>query len=182
MLKVSENPPILSPWVQSLTELSGDWWVAHTKARNEKAFAWDLHNLRIGYFLPLYRRIKISGGKKRRVLMPLFPSYVFFCGDAEARYRALTTGRLCQTIEVIDREEFVRELSQFERVLAHEPHLQPYPSTPVGRACRITSGVLRGVEGVVVKVGRASKVFLKVNVLARGALLEIDSDLVEVIC
>ena len=33
MLKLSDNPAILTPEVQSLTELSGTWWVAHTKAR-----------------------------------------------------------------------------------------------------------------------------------------------------
>jgi len=33
MLKLSENPVILTPEVQSVAELSGTWWVAHTKAR-----------------------------------------------------------------------------------------------------------------------------------------------------
>ena len=33
MLKLSENPAILTPEVQSVAELSGTWWVAHTKAR-----------------------------------------------------------------------------------------------------------------------------------------------------
>ena len=33
MLKLSENPAILTPEVHSLAELSGTWWVAHTKAR-----------------------------------------------------------------------------------------------------------------------------------------------------
>ena len=33
MLRLSDNPAILTPEVQSVTELSGTWWVAHTKAR-----------------------------------------------------------------------------------------------------------------------------------------------------
>jgi len=43
MRKFSDNPPILSPGVDSLTELTGQWCVAHTRARFEKAFAWELH-------------------------------------------------------------------------------------------------------------------------------------------
>ena len=33
MLRLSDNPTILTPKVESLTELSGAWWVTHTKAR-----------------------------------------------------------------------------------------------------------------------------------------------------
>jgi len=72
MLKLSENPAILTPEVQSLVELGGTWWVAHTKARFEKAFAWDMSNRGIGYFLPMREKIIFSGGRKRRVMAPLF--------------------------------------------------------------------------------------------------------------
>ena len=73
MLKVSENPPRMHPGAGTLTDLAGTWWVAHTKARSEKALAWDLLRRDIGYFLPLLGRVRFSGGRKRRVLMPLFP-------------------------------------------------------------------------------------------------------------
>jgi len=33
MLRLSDNPAILTPEVQSIIELSGTRWVAHTKAR-----------------------------------------------------------------------------------------------------------------------------------------------------
>ena len=33
MLRLSDNPAILTPEAQTVTELSGTWWVAHTEAR-----------------------------------------------------------------------------------------------------------------------------------------------------
>jgi len=33
MLRLSDNPAILTPEVKSLTKLSGTWWVTHKKAR-----------------------------------------------------------------------------------------------------------------------------------------------------
>ena len=33
MFRLSDNPAILTSEVQAMTELSGTWWVAHTKAR-----------------------------------------------------------------------------------------------------------------------------------------------------
>jgi hypothetical protein len=36
--------------------LEGQWWVAHTRARNEKAFARDLERMRILSYLPLRKK------------------------------------------------------------------------------------------------------------------------------
>ena len=86
MLKLADNPPTLHPaTIASLRALPRTWAVAHTKARNEKAFAWDLVNRDIPYFLPMMQRVRFSGGRRRRVLLPLFPSYVFICGDPSTR-------------------------------------------------------------------------------------------------
>src|ERR1700733_5277722 len=99
MLHPSDNPPILNPEGGIIAAPGQRWFVAHTKARFEKIFAWDLHAKHIAYFLPLIDRLSVSGGKKRKSLIPLFPSYVFFRGDEMGRYAHTTTGRLCRGIE-----------------------------------------------------------------------------------
>lgn len=180
MLKFAENPPTLSPRSSTLTELSGRWWVAHTKARFEKALAWDLLRRGIGYFLPLMETARISGGRKRRLLLPLFPSYVFICGTAEDRSTAMRTDRICQTLEVVDQEGLITELAAIEKVL-REASLDPYPHPPLGQHCRITDGAFKGVEGIVVRNHGATRIVLKVSVIALGASLEIDSDLIQAV-
>ncbi len=178
MLKVSENPPTLSPGFETLTQLAGRWWVAHTKARFEKALAWDLARRRIGYFLPLAQRVCFSGGRKRRVLLPFFPSYVFLCGSAEDRYAAMRTDRIARTLEVIDQAGLVAELAAIERVL-WQATLEPYPSFPVGQRCRIVAGAFAGVEGIVIRQQSSTRIVLKVSAIAMGASMEIDPDLLE---
>jgi len=179
MMKLSDNPPILSPGVDSLTELSGRWWLAHTKARFEKVFAWELHCRDIGYFLPMVERIRVYGGKKQPVILPLFTSYVFFCGNEKDHYIAMTTNRLCQTIEVIDQENLIAELVGIERALAGKVELDPYPFAAVGERCRITAGTLKGIEGVVVERTKKARFILQVDILGQGAVMEIDGDLLE---
>ena len=181
MLKLSDNPPILSPLAESLEELTGRWWVAHTKSRCEKAFAWELTDRGIGYFLPLIEQVRISGGKRRQVLHPLFGGYVFFCGDEEDRYRALTTNRLCSTIEVSDQKGLLAELTAIEKALAGKAQLDPYPSLAVGRRCRIRVGAFQGLEGVVVRRDKLTRIVLQVSILGQGAAMEIDADLLEVL-
>ncbi len=179
MLKVSENPPMLPPGCSGLGELQGAWWVAHTRARFEKAFAWDLLHRGVGYFLPLLEHTKISGGKKRRVLAPLFASYVFFCGSDEDRYWAMTTNRLCQTIRVTDPEKFLRELSAIQKALSGKAMLDPYPFAAVGKRCRIKGGPFQGTEGTVIRRGKTWRLVLEVSMLGQGAAMEVDADLLE---
>ncbi len=131
---------MLSPLVESVYDLKGRWWVAHTKARFEKAFAWDLIAWGIGYFLPMLERVRFSGGKKRRVMLPLFNSYVFFNGTEENRVEALTTNRLCRTIEVVGQKTLVRELSMIQRAVQGAISLDLYPFAVEGERCRIISG------------------------------------------
>jgi len=179
MLKLSENPPALSPGVDSLTELEGRWYVAHARARAEKALAWDLHTRGISYFLPMVERVRKSGGRNRRVLLPLFSPYVFFCGDSDDRYAAMTTNRICQVIEVADRQRFVTELAAIEQALNGKAELDLYPHIAVGQRCRVTAGPLDGVEGIVIQRLDKARFVLQVNFISTGAVLEVDADILE---
>jgi transcriptional antiterminator RfaH len=180
VLKLSDNPPALSlGQATSLSELPGTWWVAHTKARFEKAFAFDLLARDIHYFLPYMERVRFSGGRNRRVLLPLFSSYVFFAGDDEARVRAIATGRLCQVIPVRDQAQFVGEITAIAQAMRGGVSLSPYPDLPVGQRCRVTAGPLEDFEGVVVRQAATARLVLQVRMLGQGALVEIDAGLLE---
>jgi transcription antitermination factor NusG len=180
VLKLNKKDPPMSPEGKpSVTDLVGNWWVGHTKARTEKAFAWDMISAGVGYFLPMVKRVTFTGGRKRHFMQPLFPGYVFFCGDEKARYAALSTKRLCQAIEVFDRAHLIDELSSIERVIKFGMALEFYPFAVVGKRCRVTKGPLQGTEGVVIRRDNSTRFVLEVSVLGKGASLEIDADLLE---
>jgi transcription antitermination factor NusG len=179
MLTFSDNPPALSPGLGLISQAPGPWWVAHTKARFEKAFAADLLVRNIAYFVPMLERVRVSGGRRRRAMMPLFPSYVFFSGDAETRYRALSTGRLCQVLRVADQTQLIGELTELQQALDSRAALDPYPQAAIGRRCRIKAGPFRGLEGTVVRWNGRTRIVLEVGMLGRGAAMEIDADLLE---
>jgi transcriptional antiterminator RfaH len=180
MLSLSENPSILTPEVESLTKLSGTWWIAYTRPRFEKAFARDLCSLGIGYFLPMYEKTIFSGGRNRRLMSPLFTSYVFFCGSEQERYMAMRTNRLCYTMDVVNQEQLIEELAGIESALLSKAVIDAYPGLPIGSRCRIISGPMENIEGVIVerKCARARMV-IEVTILTQGALVEIDADLLE---
>jgi len=179
MLKAAENPPMLLPGVQAVGELRGPWWVSHTRPRFEKAFAWDLAERHVAYFLPMVERITFSGGRKRRVKLPLFPSYVFVCGSEEDRRKSLQTDRLCRTIPVGDQSRLRNELVQLERALAANAPLDLYPFAAVGRRCRVRGGALVGVEGVVAERLGVTRLVLEVRTLGQAVAVTLETDLLE---
>lgn len=179
MLKLADNPPMLGLDEAPLDQWLGTWWVAHTKSRFEKAFAWDLRGAGVPYYLPLYQRLTVSGGRKRKVLAPLFPGYVFFCGSADDRYTAMTTNRLCQTIDVPDQAQLRQELADLQKALEAKAGIDPYPHAAVGRRCRVRCGPFQGLEGVVIQRNGVARLVLEVSILGQGAALEVDTDLVD---
>jgi len=179
VLKLAQNPPVLTPKVGSLTDLQGRWWVAHTKARNEKALAWDLLRRDIGYFLPMRERVRFSGGRKRRVILPLFSSYLFFCGTENDRYAVMTTNRVCRTLEAVDQGRLIDELAAIEKALTGKAGLDPYPLPAIGQRCRIVAGPFEGIQGVVVQLSRHARLVLGVDLLRQAVEMEIEADLLE---
>ena len=178
MLKLDDNPPVTHP-ERPLAEIAGRWFVGHTKARFEKAFAWDLLRADVAYFLPMVEKVSFSGGRKRRGMMPLFAGYVFFAGDDETRLTAMKTNRFCQVIPAPDQAGLLLELSSLQKALESKAMLDPYPYAAVGRRCRITAGPFEGVEGIVVQRPGICKLVLQVSMLGQGAAMEIDAAVVE---
>ncbi len=180
MLKLSDNPAIIFPDdCLNGDENTGLWWVAHTKARNEKALAWQLLKMEITYFLPLVEKTSIKGKRKFKSLLPLFGGYLFFCGDDEDRYKALTTNRIANVIPVADQESFVSQLRDVYTALTCGAEVDPFPSVVEGKRCVVTSGPLRGVEGIVEKKESVTRILLKVDILGQSAAVTIDPAFLE---
>ncbi|MGC4030171.1 MAG: hypothetical protein QM754_00275 [Tepidisphaeraceae bacterium] len=123
---------------------------------------------------------RISGGRRRTTLIPLFPSYVFFAGDSGARLEVLTTQRVVNTIPIPQQSTFVDEITGLHSALLVRDDLVMYPHVAVGRRCRVGRGPMRGIEGVIVQDDDITRIVLAVSILGRGACLEISaSDLEE---
>jgi len=181
LLKVSENPPIIWPEAESISDFEGEWWVAHTKSRNEKALAHDLIRRNICYFLPMTWKVRRKSRRTIKSLLPLFSGYLFFCGNEDERSELWRTDRVANLIEVKDQHKFLKELLQIERALRAGAPLIPYKYIKTGQKCRVMAGPLLGLQGVVVKVRGSTRLVLQVDMLGQAASVEIDIDMIEVV-
>lgn len=178
MLKPSENPPIIWPEEKSVSEFNGTWWVAHTKSRNEKALAWQLVD-NVPYFLPMHWKMSKSRGRTIRSLLPLFPGYLFFCGDENKRLEVLKTNRTANILLVENQTRLVQELLPIETLLKLNKPVLPHQYIEVGQRCKVIAGPLMGTEGIVVQTPKETRLVLQVDMLGQAASVEIAHDMIE---
>jgi len=161
LLKESENPPTSWPEGESINDFAGQWWVAHTKSRNEKALANELVRKDISYFLPL------------------FSGYLFFCGDERQRIELLKTNRVANLIDVKDQQRLLGELLQIEQAVEAGVDLTPHEYIKKGQRCRVLTGSLAGLQGIVIRTKTTARLVLQVDMLGQAASVEIDTDMIE---
>jgi hypothetical protein len=133
---------------------------------------------KIGYFLPLIRRMHWRGGAKRTFHVPLFTSYVFFCGSREERAEALGSDRLWRVIDVADQSNLIRELSHLHLALGTSESIERCQIRR-GQKCRVNGGPLEGFSGLVLEDRKVTRLVLQISILGQGFSLEIDRDLLE---
>jgi len=181
LLKVTENPPIIWPEVESIRDFNGQWWVAHTKSRNEKALAHDLIRRNICYFLPMSWKVRRKSRRTIRSLLPLFSGYLFFCGNEDEKTELWRTDRVANLIEVKDQQKLLKELIQIEQALRAGAPLIPHKYIKTGQMCRVIAGPLLGLQGIVVRTKGAMRLVLQVDMLGQAASVEIDIDMIEAV-
>ena len=179
MLRLCDNPPMTHPEGIRLSEVTGPWHVACTKARREKGLARGLIGAGTAYFLPMVERVSVIRRRRFKALVPLFGGYVFFAGDEQARWQVLDSDHVARVLIVVDQEGFISELSQIEQALAAGARLDPFPFIRRGSRCRVRCGALAGLEGVVSVRRSMTRLVLQVEMLGQGAALEIDASLLE---
>ena len=163
------------------TGLPGRWYVAHTKPRQEKILAASLTRFGIDNYLPLNRRVTKSPATRRlsRSWVPVFPGYLFFNGTDEQRYRALTTNRIANVLEVANQNQLIAELTNVHFLLNSTSEFSVQTRLKAGQWGRIIAGPLGGIEGVVSEYAGGIRLTMNVTILGQAVCVEVDADNVE---
>src|SRR5438552_8272067 len=94
------------------------WWVAHTRPRQEKCLARQLHRRGVPFFLPLVSRRRRLRGRLLTSYVPLFAGYVFVFGDRAERLGILSTNRVIRLLDVPDQDKLWCDLAQVKQLIA----------------------------------------------------------------
>ncbi|MFH1760718.1 MAG: transcription termination/antitermination NusG family protein [bacterium] len=178
MYRVKDNPDSRFPAGRSLEDDLGKWMIAHLRSRREKAFALELADKQIGYFLPLFERrvLRCDTGKVRKTINPLFPGYIAFVNDGQEHRIIATSKHVANIIKIPNQPDFVKELIQVQRVLDENIELKTHEELYPGTRVRILYGPLSGIEGVVITHDKKSRLVLGVEMFGQSVSMNIDEN------
>ncbi len=142
-----------------------DWYVLHTKPRAEKKVAQWLGFYKYFCHLPLTMHIRKTQRRKVKVLLPLFPGYVFSRLLPEERINILKTNLIAKTIPVQHPRLMIHQLRQIRKATSRVPDVKVVHSFRKGQLVRVTAGVMRGVEGYVKRDGPNATLCINVDIL-----------------
>jgi transcription antitermination factor NusG len=159
------------------------WFAASTTPRHEKRVFELLVERQVEAFLPRYRKAA-QWKKSRPVLLelPLFPTYVFVRITRQARSAVLSLPGVHSIIgsskdpwPIPDCEiEALRSGLQTQKV-------EPHPYLKEGERVRVKSGLMAGVEGILVRKKSELRMVLTLDAIMRSVAVEVDADDLELI-
>jgi transcription antitermination factor NusG len=145
------------------------WWVLHTKPRQEKSLARQLHGQGIPYYLPLVQKRLRVRNRLQTSYHPLFGGYLFLLADADERLAALATQRIVRVLEVPDQNGLWCDLAQIQRLIRSGVPIVPEDRLAPGTLVEIRTGPLAGLRGKIQACASRRRFVVEVNFIHRGA-------------
>lgn len=160
---------------------SGDWHAIYTRHQHERSVALHLQQLGIEVFLPLYRETHRWSDRRKQVVLPLIPCYVFFSGGLQQRLQILNTPGVCSLVSSGGKIAVIPlvELQALQRTMSSNLPVRPHPFVQAGDRIRVRSGPLAGLEGIVIRVKDSLRIVLSIQTLCRSVAVEVDEAAVD---
>lgn len=157
-----------------------NWYVAYTCSRHEKYLAGQCEQHGITSFLPLYAVQRQWKQRSARVLLPLFPSYVFVRMALAERFRVLALPGMVSLVSfkglpTVIPDAQIEALKQAVTLGRAEPcaYLQS------GKRVRVTAGPLVGLEGIIQEVKDNVRVIVSFEWMNRSVSVSLEATEVE---
>ncbi len=177
------NVPLLKPEIDlypdslltDSTVCAKPWWAMYTLARQEKKLMRSLVELEIPFYGPtVARRYRAPNGRLRTSIEPLFPNYVFVCGEEASRYRAVCTGTISRWMPINSPQELLADLLQIRNLIATNAPLTPERKLEPNQRVRVKSGAFKGFEGSVIRRENEVRLLVYVRYMGQGASVALD--------
>lgn len=158
-----------------------NWFVAHTRPRQEKKLKAHCERNGIPATLPCYKTRHKYRGKTVAFDKPLFPGYVFLQLQSAQISSTRQNDHVANLLEVVDQETLARQLEEIILALDSDLEVRLAPSIGEGMRVRIKSGPLQGVEGWVEQRHGPSVVLLRLDFISQAAAVKLDADILEIV-
>lgn len=174
------QPPDATPATDPAPALAvadgeGRWVVLKTRPRCEKRVEHHCRTLGLTVYLPLRAKTHHYGARVRAFSSPLFPGYLFCVMSPDQRIAILESKRVARILEAADQGELVRQLNHIATALKSEEFVDVMPFLEQGRRVVVTSGRLKGVEGIVQHLKGKTRVVINIEMIQQAVAVEVNA-------
>jgi transcriptional antiterminator RfaH len=155
------------------------WWAVYTRSRMEKSLGRQLLAMKVPFYLPLIPKTTRIAGRAVKSLLPLFGGYLFMYGTDAERVETLATDRVAHMFSSPDVDEMTQDLRSVRALIESGVPLTPEGRLQPGQRVRVKSGLLMGMEGVVLSRRGEERLLVAVNFLQQGVSIQISDYQVE---
>ncbi len=156
------------------------WYVLFVRSNQERQVAHRLHERGVEHLLPSYSSIRQWKDRRVKLELPLFPGYVFVRLPLCERMQALTVPNV---VSLIGRKDAPSSVSEEEIAWIRNASLsgraEPYPHLAAGDRVMITSGVMAGMKGILLRKQNSMRVVVSIESICRAFVVEVEATCVE---
>lgn len=151
------------------------WFALYVKPKHEKTVTTLLGGKGLETFLPTYRR---HHKRSKHFDLPLFPGYVFCRCESSKMLPVVSTPGVFlivgngRTPEPISEAE----IGSIRRMIGSGTDPCPWPYVAEGNEVCVTSGPLRGLQGLMVDTSQEKWLVVSLNLLRRSVAVKLDRD------
>jgi len=153
------------------------WLALVVRSRHEKSVKTILDSKGYRTALPLVRCMhKRSTGSAWDSQKPLIAGYVFAALDRENPFRMVTTPGVVQIVSFGSEPAAIpeSEIDALERIAASGLPVASCGYTRIGDRVELIEGPLKGVQGIVLRQAKTTRLVVGVELLQRSVMVEID--------
>lgn len=154
------------------------WYAVYTCANHEKRVSDQFAGRNVEHFLPQYESVRRWKDRNVRLLLPLFPGYLFVRMLAQQRLRILQVPGVVRLVGFngsptpMPQEDIQRIREFLGQGWRAEPHLY----LQAGKRARVLRGPLMGMEGIVLRRKNRRRLVLSFDLIQRAMAIEIDEE------
>ncbi len=164
-------------FTQRTSEEPQKWYVAYTAPRNERKAQNKLNVLGVQSFLPMHQVERDWSDRKKKLIVPLFPSYLFVHVSDRKRHETFAIREIVRYVSFEGRPVTVKDsvIDSLKNILKERVEIGVESGIKVGALVKITRGPFLGIEGIVVNRNGKTRLFVQIPALQRSVVVNISA-------
>lgn len=153
-----------------------NWFALYTKPRSEFKAAEELGKKSLEFFLPARETIKQWSDRKKKVMAPLFPGYIFVKANEKERFYSMQCSSIIRTICFSGQPSKIPEtqIESLKKLMLSPEKIEVRPQISRGTRVLVTEGPLQGVTGIVFSSdNQESMIAVTVDLLKRSVIVHL---------